>query len=310
MPILPRILPLLAAALVVTAVAGCSRAALVYDNADWLAVRWSAKLLDADGEQKAQWGPWFSAAVERHRGELLDEVVMLLDGLTRQVDGGVDSAGLGCWVDAVDRSYRRHAELVVPVATSVLGSVRPAQIDHLAAEFDERNAEYAEETLFDDPERQQSERVDRYVERIEAWVGDLDAVQRRLVEVHVVALPDLASGWLDYRRRQQQHLLGLLRAGAPAADLEGFLLGWWRDLADRPAAMEAASDRLRDGVLTLLVDLDATLDPAQREHLLERIQDLRDGLATARPGDRSPTPETLRLSCAGATGMAMANSPD
>jgi hypothetical protein len=304
MPILPRILLSVATALVVITVTGCSRAALVYDNADWLAVRWSASLLDADGEQKTQWRSLYSAAVERHRGELLDDVVTLLDALTSQVEDGVERARLDCWVGAVDRSYRRHAELFVPVAVSVLGSIRTAQIDHLSGEFDERNAEYAERTLFDDPAEQQAERVDRFVERIEAWVGDLDAVQRRLVEVHVAALPDLGPGWLDYRRRQQQHLLSLLRAGVPDGDLEAFLLGWWRDLADRPAAMEATSGRLRDGVLAMLVDLDATLDPGQRAYLLKRIGDLRDGLARARTGGDPPGPKDLRLSCAGSDGVA------
>lgn len=300
MPILPRIILLLAAALTVGVGAGCSRVSFFYDNADWFAMRWSASLLDADSEQKAAWEPWFDNAVERHRGGLLDEVVTLLDALGRQLDEGTDSERLGCWLDAVDSSYRRHAELVVPVAVAVLSSIRPDQVEHLAGEFDQRNAEYADERLFDDPEAQQAARLERYVERVEDWVGDLDAAQQRLVARHVSAMPDITAEWLDYRRRQQQHLLGLLRSDAPAVELRSFLMSWWRDLADRPGALQAETDHLRDAFVAMLVDLDGTLDTGQRERATERLWDLRDGLAGARDDDRLPVRETVRLSCPGA----------
>lgn len=262
----------------IIALSACSRTELVYRNADWLAYRWVDRLLDADQAQSEQWPLLFDQVMQEHRRELLPQVVALLQQSSKRADRGLAAEDLDClWQDA-NRLIETHARLIVPTATRVLSSISAAQIDHLGAELDKRNAEYREDYLHSDPREREAARVERFIERVERWTGDLSTEQARLVEVAVKRMPDVADEWLRYRQRQQQRLLAMLREDQPQA-LEAFLVSWWVDQADRGPALVEVYPNLRDGWIEMLAALDSTLDGRQRAHLLATITDLRDDLA-------------------------------
>lgn len=265
--------------------AGCSRTGLLYNNADWFAERWASDLMDASDTQEDAWRGLFSQAMDEHRRALLPELVGLL-GALETVAAYPTAEELDCWSEAAERLYRRHAQWAVPTAVAVLRDLSPAQVDHLAAELARRNEEYRTDYLDEDPTRRERERIDRYVERIERWTGELTTEQLRLVERATLAMPDLAGEWLDYRRQQQDRLLALLRAGAGDAALGRFLTAWWVEFADRPAGMVRETMQLRRDWLDLIVALHATLDPEQRTTLIENLADLRAGLARVPEGER------------------------
>ncbi|MCB1772882.1 MAG: hypothetical protein KDI88_04650 [Gammaproteobacteria bacterium] len=265
---------------VLSVLVGCSKTALLYDNADWMATRWVSTLLDPDGHQEDQWGEMFGEVLQRHRLELLPEFVSLLAELEQRADGGLSTAFLDCWLDAADGSYRRHAQLLIPTAVDVLLQLRPAQIDHLEAALEERNDEYREEMLFADPAEQREARVDRYVDRVERWTGALDVEQREWFARQVERLPDVAASWLAYRQRQQRDLVALLRSGPTATSLRDYLEAWWLRFDHRPPQLESDIASLRGRMVQLLGELDQRLAPRQRQHLAARIRDLREGLAS------------------------------
>jgi hypothetical protein len=257
---------------------GCSRTALLYDNADWMAMRWTASLLDADAEQEAAWRQLFDEVAARHRTERLPEVIGLLNAFENQAESGIRQPAFDCWLESVDAAYRSHAALIVPVAATVLGDIRPEQIDHLERELAERVDESREERLFADPVEQFEARVERYIERIERWTGNLEDSQSQLVKQVVAGLPDISGTWLDYRQSRHEQLLSLLRAAASDEQLRSYLQAWWVTLDDRPAALTAGMNGLREGMLELMTRLDSSLTSRQRETLLENIQDIRLGL--------------------------------
>lgn len=262
---------------------GCSRTELFYNNADWLAYRWTVGLVDASDAQREAWRGAFERLLAEHRRELLPEVIVLLRGLEDAADSGLRRERLACRLDAVDHSYRRHARLVVPVGVEVLAELDAAQVDGLERELAERNAEYREAYLDPDPQRRRQARLERYVERIERWTGDLDARQLRLVEVAVDRLPDVAADWLAYREARQAQLLGVLRAADPgrAAEVRTLLVEWWVTFDHRPTALVAGTDALRQGFLDLVVALDQTLSRRQRDHFVAELRNLREGLQAA-----------------------------
>lgn len=266
------------AVLLLVLLAGCSRTELVYDNADWLAGRWAGDLMDASGVQQDAWREIFRQAMAEHRRELLPELVVLLRAIEAGSERHLHAAEVTCWTEAAERAFREHARWAVPPATAVLLDVSPSQIDFLAAELDRRNQEYRDNYLHDDPQARESERVDRYIERIEPWTGDLSTDQLRLIEQTVAAIPDLSGEWLDYRRQQQRRLLALLRDGADSAQLRRFLAAWWVDFADRSPELVHKSQQVRSGVVALIVALDETLTAEQRATFVQRVADLREDL--------------------------------
>ena len=273
-------LPLLLMLLILLT-SGCSRTDLLYDNADWLAYRWADNLMDASGAQHDAWRGMFRQAMAEHRRELLPQLVRLLHRVEAGVNRGLTAAELSCWTEAADRVYREHARWAVLPATAVLADLSPSQAGHLTEELQQRNRDYAEDYLDEDLQRRERRRIDRYIERVERWTGDLTTEQLRLVEGLAGRLPDSAAEWLDYREHKQRRLLELLGDGADRVALQQFLDAWWVELSGRPTVLIDKTERLRAGVIDLLLGLDAAITQEQRDRVLERLGELRDDLADA-----------------------------
>ena len=258
--------------------AGCSRTGLLYENADWLAYRWTSRLVDGTAEQREVWREAFRDTLEIHRARLLPEVVAWLARLERAADGDLERRQVECLVDQAGELYRVHAQLLVPLGFDVLSGLSPDQASHLAARLAERNAEYREDYLDPDPQRRRAERLARHQERIELWTGPLTQAQVALIERHLERLPDGTEAWLAYRETQQARMLRLVRT-QPAA-LQPFLVDWWVELGGRSAELEARHAAGRQVTVDLALALAADFGPAQWREFRDRVGRLRADLAS------------------------------
>lgn len=272
--------------------AGCSRTDLVYSNADWLLQRWAAGLLDPESAQREDWDQLMAQAMQVHQRELLPEVVRILRTAEVAAADGLDRRELSCWIGLFEGAYRAHANWAVAPAAEVLGDVSPAQVEHLAAELRERNQDYRDDYLDEDPEKRRQARFKRYAKRIERWTGDLSTAQLRLVEGAVSAMPDLAEPWLAYREERQQRLMELLRAGVDRAALKAYLGAWWVELDGRPAALVEDAEALQLASLELILRLDATLSAEQRARFIDKVADVREDFErlVGKQGESLPGP--------------------
>ena len=270
-----------AVAVVVLGLGGCTRIEFLYDHADWFIVRWVDTMLEPDSGQRERWRAWIEDALSVHRRELLVELVGLLQQARQETAHGPTAAGVRCLLQAADQVVEAHAQLVAPVAAAVLTDASAEQLEILRARFDEQTADYRDDFLDPDPARREQRRVERYVDRIERWTGDLATEQLRLVERLVGELPDLAADWLVYRESQQASLLQKLRSGDGNDAVASLLVDWWGRQRGRAPQLVDKAQRIREGIVQLIVVLVPTLDSTQRAHLQAEIDDMRDQLASA-----------------------------
>lgn len=259
----------------------CSRAELVYENADWLLYRWATKLVDASPEQREAWRGRFDELLSRHREELLPDVVALLEQIEADANSGLSVKRLECLMDQADSLYEAHARLVLPLAVDILMALSPAQIDHLADRLAERNRDYVDDYLDEDPQRRVAKRTDRYIERIQRWTGALDADQRQVLEDAIRVMPETAGAWFDYRQSKQQAMFRLLRTNADGAELTAFMTAWWVDFEGQAQGLSEASREVRRRSIAVAVDVDDTLSQAQRGRFTGKVADLRGDLEGA-----------------------------
>jgi hypothetical protein len=272
--------------------AGCSRVELVYDNADWLMYRWAVDLLDADPGQKQRWRGRFTELLSRHREQLLPDTLALLGEIESASRDGLDEARLNCLLDRTDALIKDHARLAVPIAVGILTELTPQQHESLAQRLAERNAEYVDNYLEADLDERRALRVERYTERVEAWVGRLSKAQRGVMADAIVQMPDTAEPWLAYRQQQQQTLLELLRRQAPEEELTEFLTAWWVDLEQRSAELVEAANGVRAQSIGLTLRIDASLDQRQRAGFSDRVAEWRSDLSSAQT--LATTPPSVR----------------
>jgi hypothetical protein len=271
----------------------CSRAELVYENADWLLYRWAIKLVDASPEQREAWRGRFDELLRRHREELLPDVVALLEQLEADAERGLSVERLECLIDRADSLYMAHARLALPLAVDILMALSPAQVDHLAGQLAERNRDYADDYLDEDPQRRVKERTGRYIERVERWTGALDRDQRTILEDAIQVMPETAGAWFDYRRSKQQRMLRLLRANPDEAELTAFLTAWWVEFEGQAEGLSENVQEVQRRSIALAVAIDDMLSQAQRGRFAEKVADLRSDLESVTVAATAPVSITV-----------------
>ncbi|WP_125932156.1 DUF6279 family lipoprotein [Thiosocius teredinicola] len=262
-----------------TALVACSRTEMLYENADWLILRWTGELVDASDEQREAWREPFAGVMSDHRRQLLSPVVEWLNSAEVQVAGHATASDIQCLMDSADQLYRRHAALAVPLGMQVVGELSADQVAHLEDELRDRDEDYRDDYLQEDPEERHADRVERYVERLERWSGDLTASQVGMVDDAVKQMPDIAQDWFAYRQQQQQTLVRLLKQGASEERLRDHLHAWWVERADQSPKLLRSSDEFRRQWSSLTADLFNSMDDDQRTTLIGNLREVRNDLA-------------------------------
>ncbi len=169
--------------------------------------------------------------------------------------------------------YYRLLERVLPESADFLLQLDAAQLAQLERTFAQNQAKAIKDSVTGSPAERREKRVKRFVDQVEGWTGRLSAPQRELVGARVRAMSDTTDDWLADRRYRQLETLALARAKPPREELIAGLKrlyvepGTWR----RPDYVERMRER-EEQVFSMVAALDATLTPAQRQKLAQRLR--------------------------------------
>lgn len=258
--------------------AGCSVLGIVYDNADRLALAYVDDWFDFDHAQGKRFRERFRERMAVHRQDELPRYVAFLLEVRATVDGAPPPT-------EIERLFQRSRELIelgirrsMPLMADTLAELEPRQVEHLAQQRAESNADELEELLEDTPAKRLRERQKELIKEFERWTGRLDDAQRNRLRELAVRVPDGARTWLEYREQRQQGLLVLMRARAGREAFIAFAEEWW--LGDRhlDPALAQQLERNRRITAESLAGLVASLTPKQRSRVVARIDDLIEDL--------------------------------
>lgn len=276
--------------LCVLLLAGCSMAKLAYDYADRLLLHEFDSYVGLTNAQKVVVLDDLRSRLATHQQEELPEYHrflqntrdVLADGLTREE---VDRA-----FDRVKELYDLGVKQTLPLMARTLTMLQPEQLNYLADRLADDEADIRERLDDSDTERYER-RVERSIENIERWTGDLDEAQRELIAGRVAEFPDTTAAWLAYRRTRLGGLIELLRGNSDQASVEAYLAANWLDHQQLDPALEAQWEAQANQYRDMLVALDQTLTSRQRQNALETLDEYVE-LAT------SLLPENLPLASA------------
>lgn len=267
----------------VAALAACSLLRVSYANGPALVVWWLDGYLDLDAGQEADaralLGEWFAW----HRAERLPGDARWLAAWRDRASGEVGADELCRWNAVLRERLDGALQPVLPAAARWLPALRPAQIDHLAAELAGRLGKERRERAMPDARERAAAALARAVERAEQAYGALDDAQRSLLAQELAQSPLDAAAWLDDRERRQQRFIAGLRRAHALADAPQRLAALRQAVQAllQPADAQAAALQARWQVRGCATSarLHAGTSAAQRQHLRERLagweEDLR-----------------------------------
>lgn len=200
-------------------------------------------------------------------------------------------------------------QIATPFAEVVM-TFTPAQLDEIEANLAERNEELREEYFPESADRALEDRVERWGNRLEYFLGDLTEKQQARLYRRVRALP-ATTGWWEGRLKRQARMMALLRrlsTDKPSLPIAvDQVLAVFKDFgepadakdAQRRAALSLQSDQM-------LADLLSIGPPRQYRHLRDLLGDFASDLRSIAD---LPAAATARLPAAHLAALLEASSP-
>lgn len=268
--------------------AACSTIKLAYRNLD-VYLEWKADgYFSLDDQQRELLKAGLDATTAWHRREELSRYTAVLLEARNRVGGAVTEEDIDWLLASARDRYDALARYAAPRAARVLSSLSPEQIAHFETALKHENQTFAEEYVDVPVDVQRRRRCERTIELMEEWVGPLSAQQHTRMEQLSSDIPLANALRLEDRQRRQQALIGLLRrqqaAGSLAPELEAWMLEWDQG---RSAEYEALTRATRQQMVAMVVELQHSLSPTQRERLQARLERYaRDFDALAPPSAR------------------------
>ncbi len=258
--------------------AACSRVAIVYDSADFLAKGYASAYLGLADDQISRWEPRLKQGLARHRAEELPQLAAFFDQTLKASRTGFDANNMSCLTGDFRTLYRRHAQLAVDLTAPLLADLTATQIDALERKFRAEAREDQEDLAKRNIAWEKTKRARRYVKAIEDWTGALRSDQRAIVADVTGRIPETEAAVVAYREFKRRQLIALLKRGAGDSALRAFMTAWLVDFTDLPPALTNAGDAIEARVGELFIRLGASFDAHQRDHFERRLRRLRDDL--------------------------------
>jgi uncharacterized protein DUF6279 len=264
------LIPLLLASLTL---AGCAATTLLYNHADWLIARQIDGYFDLTRPQKTFVSSRLTGILTHHRHEALPRYESVLRQATARVQDGVST-------DDLDWAFVQYDQLradlfgrFVSDGTEFVRQVNDSQISRLKKALQSRLARQ-EALLQDDPSKRLAKRTERILGLAREWLGPLSTQQEQEITHLTMHFPDSFPAWYAHQQRRHDQLLALIESRSSdqtPARLEDWLVNQDNDSDPHFAEM---TKQLRRHITYLILSLDRSATPAQRQHFLAKVDDL------------------------------------
>lgn len=259
---------------------GCSAVRLGYNNADSLARWWIDQYVDLSPEQDALARERLVRFHAWHRKSQLPDYVVLARQTQQLLAGQPTADEVLALLEGVIRRGRTLAEQATPDIADFLLTLNPAQIERMAAQFAEKNADFAKDIQLAEGETgQRQAQLRRVLERTEYWFGDFSDEQKAALRQVIAGLPIGTQFWYDERLRRQREWLELVRLVQRERPPRERIMQLLREYAaqfDLPneSARLLQAQALRRNSAELFLAILGVATPAQKAHAQHKLEDL------------------------------------
>ncbi|MCD8504595.1 MAG: DUF6279 family lipoprotein [Burkholderiaceae bacterium] len=257
-------------------IAACSSVQLAYNNAPLLLQYQMDSYLDLNDEQEVLLAQELKSFHAWHRQDELPVYAQTL----RQWAAKLDEPRVFTATELLEKQQQFEQALLTVAERSayrlapLVLTLTERQRERLQATFDKSNAEYAKENL-DNPESASRERLERFGERYEDWLGSLTKEQRQILSRWLATQPSRAQLWGQERIERQKALLQLLADAKdlPTAEVAAVELhDYFQSLSRyRVTDLQVEREARLLSIAELTANMLNSMTNEQRRHLQERL---------------------------------------
>ncbi len=284
-PTVRRFVRLLCVLLLAVGAAGCAK--LVYNRLDALAAWYVGNLVSLDDQQRSTLRAWLAQTLEWHRESELGRYAKFLREFAAELAHPSSRANYQQALDRVEGFAADFTAQTAPQAARLLTELSPAQVEEFLANLEKKSNERSEDDR--DAIREgtwQANQVKNTQRQVKRWTGSITEEQKLLVREMTQQLQPTTTEWLESQRRWRTSLGDALRDAFSNRDTgQERILQLLREpdtqWTSQYKTKEASN---REQMLSLLTALDASLTPAQREHMQRELTNLAEQLEALTEG--------------------------
>lgn len=254
---------------------GCAK--LVYNRLDTLAAWYVGSLVSLDDRQSSDLRAWLAQTLQWHRESELGRYAGFLRELSTEVARPSNRAAYQRLFGQVEGFVSDFAAQTAPQATRLLLELTPAQVEEFLANLEEKSQERSADALQEiRAGTWQTKRVKETQRQVKRWTGTITEQQKLLVREMSQQIQPTTSEWLESQRRWRA---ALGDAFSNRGTAEERILQLLREPDTQWTAQYKTKEASnREQVLSLVTALDASLTPAQREHMQRELTSLAERL--------------------------------
>ncbi len=258
---------------------GCSMLRVGYGHFDSVAAWMAHDYFDLNADQRDLFAQRFERLHLWHRQTQLPEYAQFLGDIQSRAKRGLRENDMLWVVDGFRQRYARIAIRGAADAADLLATLTPEQIEHFRQQIAKDNRKFMREHRINDSEAERRKVVqERSLSQLRDWVGPLSDAQQSKVSALLQTMPLIDKIRHEDRLRRQREFFALLeQRNGDRAVFAQRLRDW---LANWEAGRSAEQSRLFDESWKKRAEFYAAIDhmltPAQRQHLLHRLQDYID----------------------------------
>lgn len=258
---------------------GCSMLRVGYGHFDSVAAWMAHDYFDLNADQRDLFAQRFERLHSWHRQTQLPEYAQFLGDIQSRARRGLREPDMLWVVEGFKQRYARIAVRGAADAADLLATLTPEQIESFRQQLDKDNKKFLREHRINDGEAERRKVVrERSLSQLRDWVGSLSDAQQTKINALLQTMPLVDRLRHEDRLRRQREFLALLEIrGGERSVFTARLRDW---LANWEAGRSAEQTRLFDESWKKRAEsyaaVDQLLTPAQRQHLLHRLQDYID----------------------------------
>ncbi len=260
--------------------AACSATRVAYDNADTMLRFMASSYLDLDAAQSDDLSPRIARFHQWHRSNELPVYAALLRSASQRAAEGITAEDVAWGLANVRLRYRRFAAKAAEDAAPVLATLASAQLAALERKFAQNNEKYTKEFLPSDDKERRGRQLKRMLARFRDFAGELTPDQEARIGRFALAHERHVALRFEDRQRWQRDFVAALKAERKPEELGRHLA----EMFERPELRRSEEfiredARWDEDLGRLIVDLDRSLTPEQRAHVVRRLSDYAEDFA-------------------------------
>ena len=271
--------PLILCALLTT---GCSTG-FIYNRLDTLARWYFESLVSLNDGQRTELREWLSQTLAWHRRSELTRYSEFLDDVYVTAEHPGDREAYEAMRTRFQSLLNDLIGKTAPEASQLLTHLSAPQVDELlenlaekARESTEKNAEAVEDNEW------RPDQIKDISRQLKRWTGEVRTAQKGIIATHVAQLEPTYTDWAESQAAWRAALRdALLAKGTATAEQPPTRVLQLLEDPDRewtPAYAQKV-ERNRQRYQAMLLELDASLSPKQREHLRHEVRNLSQQLS-------------------------------